>query len=51
MNVKKIQLALVAVFAAILGGCSAEQAPQEEAVSEAQRQPAAIRRQNRPLLR
>ncbi|MDH3333515.1 MAG: M28 family peptidase [Gammaproteobacteria bacterium] len=32
---KKIQLALVAVFAAILGGCSAEQAPQEEAVSEA----------------
>jgi Zn-dependent M28 family amino/carboxypeptidase len=35
MNVKKIQLALVAVFAAILGGCSAEQAPQEEAVSEA----------------
>jgi len=33
--VKKIQLALVAVFAAILGGCSAEQAPQEEAVSEA----------------
>ena len=32
---KKIQLALVAVFAVILGGCSAEQAPQEEAVSEA----------------
>lgn len=30
----KIQLTLVAVFAAILGACSAEQAPQEETVSE-----------------